>query len=506
MLGNRSSTLRSLSEASQLGGEFLNSFFTSLSRFDWNLSPNSWRLEDFWTNYGWLITTSLSMIVCYLLTIPNAGVFLLIAVVHSVFVGGYRTGFASSTLATIYTAIYLSNPEQIFRYSGENLRGLIGLSLVSYGTVFLVMYLRKRDLSASEEAAERVRSRDITAESEALFRSMADSAPVLLWIADAQGRRFFFNRPWLRFTGRSMEEQVNDGWQQIICPDDAPDVLRRYRTAIKNCERFDADYRIRGADGEYRWVQDFGVPRISSEGRYVGYLGSCVDRTERKRVESALHQLSGKLLELQDDERRRISRELHDTTAQNLAVLSMNLCAVKEAAKSLGPRTQDSLAESLSLTERCSQEIRTLSYLLHPPLLDELGLVSALRAYCKGYTQRTGVDVELKMAEIGRLPADIETTLFRIIQEALTNVHRHSGSPRAEIRIIRDPRQVKLTVSDQGKGVSPQALDLISLGASVGVGIAGMRERAIQLGGHLKVASSNQGTTITAILPLQEKA
>jgi len=163
------------------------------------------------------------------------------------------------------------------------------------------------------------------------------------------------------------------------------------------------------------------------------------------------------------------------------------------------------LTESLALAERCSHEIRTLSYLLHPPLLDELGLASALRSYTAGYTQRTGIQTELKMDEIGRLPRDVEITLFRIVQEALTNVHRHSGSTRAEIRIIRDPREVRLHIMDFGHGVPPEALDVISEGASLGVGIAGMRERARQLGGTLKVASSSSGTTITVFLPLRDR-
>src|SRR5204862_771024 len=126
------------------------------------------------------------------------------------------------------------------------------------------------------------------------------------------------------------------------------------------------NYRFRAADDEYRWLQDFGAPWIGEDGQVLGYVGTCTDRSERKRVETALHQLSGRLLELQDDERRRIARELHDTTAQNLAVLSMNLCTVKESTKILGQKTRQAVAECLSLAEGCSQEIRTLSYLLHP--------------------------------------------------------------------------------------------------------------------------------------------
>lgn len=487
----------------QVGGHALSSFISALSRFD-QWSPNApWRLDEFWTNYGWLLTTSASMILCYALLIPNAGVFLLIAVVHSVFVGGWKTGLASATLATLYSAIFLSTPDQLFHYNSQEFRGLIGIGTACYGSVFLIMRLRRRDIQASEEAAERVRAASIVEESDRLFRDMADSAPVLLWLADTAGRRFYFNKPWIHATGRPLEQQVGEGWLEGVHPEDISLCRHRYTTAVRSCEKFQAEYRLITASGDYQWVQDFGVPRLGPEGEHVGFIGSCVDRTERKRVEKALHQLSGRLLELQDDERRRISRELHDTTAQNLAVLSMNLCALKEDTKLLGQRSRQAVAEGLALTERCSQEIRTLSYLLHPPLLDELGLVSALRAYAVGFTQRTAIQVELKIEQIGRLPGEIETTLFRIVQEALTNVHRHSGSPKAEIRIVRDPKEVKLHVSDEGKGVPPESLDMISEGANLGVGVAGMRERAIQLGGQLKIASSNRGTTITAILPLR---
>jgi PAS domain S-box-containing protein len=472
------------------------------SRLERRSLTASWRLDDFWTNYGWLLTTSASMILCFALQIPNAGVFLLIAVIHSVFVGGWKTGIASASLATLYSAIFLSIPDQLFHYSTQDSRALIGIGGACFGTVVLIMQLRRREALQSEVAAERARAVSIEEESDRMFRNMADSAPVLLWLADTEGRRFYFNKRWLEATGRSLNEQVGEGWFESVHPDDVSHCRHRYASAVKNCDRFEAEYRLITPNGQYRWVQDFGVPRLSPEGENVGFIGSCVDRTERRRVEQALHQLSGRLLELQDDERRRISRELHDTTAQNLAVLSMNLCVLKDAAQVLGPKPREAVVESLSLTERCSHEIRTLSYLLHPPLLDELGLVSALRAYAVGFTQRTGIHIDLKIEDIGRLPGEIETTLFRIVQEALTNVHRHSGSPKAEIRVVRDPKEVRLHVSDEGKGVPPESLELISEGANIGVGVAGMRERAIQLGGQLKIASSNKGATITAILPL----
>jgi len=458
---------------------------------------------DFWANYGWLITTSAAMIGCYLFNLSNAGAFLLLGVVHSAFVGGWRTGVASAALSTLFSAIFLSVPDQLFHYTSQDARSLVGISLAAFGCVFVIQYLRRRESAAAESEALNIRSSDIQSESERLFHKMADVAPVLLWMADAEGKRYFFNQRWQELV--PLGDSPDREWRRSLHPDDSSYVLNRYAHAVKSGERFDFEYRMLSPSGEWCWIQDAGAPRITESGEYVGYIGCCVNRTERKRVEAALHQLSGRLLELQDDERRRISRELHDTTAQNLAVLSMNLCTVKESAKVLSTKTQQALSESLELTEQCSQEIRTLSYLLHPPLLDELGLASALRGYATGYTRRTGIAVELKMDDIGRLPLDLETTLFRILQEALTNVHRHSGSTQAEIRIVRDPKEVRMTISDAGRGVPAQALEVIEGGGNVGVGIAGMRERAHQLGGQIKLGSSDRGTTITAILPLKER-
>src|SRR5690349_972068 len=306
---------------------------------------------EFWTTYGWLLTTSLAMMGCYFFNIPNAGAFLLLAVIHSVFVGGWRTGVASASLSTVFSAIFLSIPGQVFHYTEQEGRTLAGIAGACYGTVLLVERLRRREAVSIRTEAERVRSRSISRESEELFHSMADAAPVLLWMADADGRRYFFSKQLLELTGKPLTEQAGDGWVRQIHPEDVANFVSRYSNAVRASDRIEIEYRIRGADGEYRWIQDIGWPWIGGENGAGGYIGSCIDRSERRRVEKALHQLSGRLLELQDDERRRISRELHDTTAQNLAVLSMNLCAVKESTKILGQKTRQAVAECLSLAE-----------------------------------------------------------------------------------------------------------------------------------------------------------
>jgi signal transduction histidine kinase len=231
------------------------------------------------------------------------------------------------------------------------------------------------------------------------------------------------------------------------------------------------------------------------------------DVTERKRAEAALRQMSGRLLRLQDEERRRIARELHDTIAQSLTALALNLSVVKDSAPDLSPRAKACLSESLGLAEECSREIRTLSYLLHPPLLDDTGLGSALRWFVDGYAQRTGIHVDLEMPPgLTRLPGDVELALYRVAQEGLTNIHRHSGSKMAHICLKCRPDQVVLTVADEGRGLPPGFLERGDpRAAKRGVGISGMRERVRQLGGQFEIVTGSNGTTLTAIVPLREE-
>jgi len=212
--------------------------------------------------------------------------------------------------------------------------------------------------------------------------------------------------------------------------------------------------------------------------------------------------LTGRLLHLQDEERRRIARELHDSVGQSLAALSMNLAsfgaAIEHVAKVAGK-----VSDSTSLVNDISTEIRTISHLLHPPLLDEAGLASALRWYIAGFTERSKIRVDLELPDdFDRLPRDLETAVFRLVQESLTNVHRHSESAVARIRLTRSADGIRLEVEDEGKGISPQQqMDLLS-GGTPGVGIRGMRERLRQLGGTLEITSNGtrRGTKIVAKL------
>jgi signal transduction histidine kinase len=228
-----------------------------------------------------------------------------------------------------------------------------------------------------------------------------------------------------------------------------------------------------------------------------------VEIAERKQAEGALRQLSARLLNVQDEERQRLARELHDSTAQELAALSMNLAVVRQSPGPFDGRATRALQECATLSERCTRAIRSISYLLHPPLLEEAGLPAAVRWCADGFVRRSGLSVDLDLpADFGRLPLDIERTLYRIVQECLNNVQRHSGSKTAAIRLGRSGDRVTLHVSDEGHGMPEGMAERRTDAGSLGLGILGMRERVRQLGGSLTIDSTPQGATVRVDIQL----
>jgi signal transduction histidine kinase len=216
-----------------------------------------------------------------------------------------------------------------------------------------------------------------------------------------------------------------------------------------------------------------------------------------------LRELSARLLRVQDDERRRIARDLHDSTGQSLALLSMNLSAMEAEASKSNPSLAKSLIENAEIVRQISTELRTLSYLLHPPLLEEMGLESALRWYIDGFRQRSNIQITLDLsADLGRLSQDLEITLFRVVQECLTNIHRHSESPTASIRVSRRSGAINLEVRDTGKGIAAKTLAKITSSGDSGVGLRGMRERIKGLLGELTIESNSKGTVIRVTIPV----
>ena len=219
-----------------------------------------------------------------------------------------------------------------------------------------------------------------------------------------------------------------------------------------------------------------------------------------------LRGMSARLLQLQDEERRRIARELHDSIGQMLAALSMNLSGVQADLNRL-TKTAVAITDSEDLVQEMCKEVRTISHLIHPPLLDEAGLSSALRWYVDGFSQRSKIAVDLDCPnDFGRLPREMETAIFRLVQECLTNIHRHSGSATAKIRLHHSDHEVVVEVEDKGNGIPAEKLHQMASAGIAGVGITGMRERVRQLGGSLEINSSDTGTAIVARLPISESS
>ena len=236
-------------------------------------------------------------------------------------------------------------------------------------------------------------------------------------------------------------------------------------------------------------------------------LRSIEQDQERKRAEAALQHLSARLLQLRDEERRHLARELHDSTVQDLAAVVVNLGFLRTVARRLSPEARKALRDSIGLASRAATGLRTLTYLLHPPLLEELGLIGALRDFVDGFARRSGIRVDLDLSPgLERMPEEIELTLFRIVQESLANIHRHSGSDSASVGLSQTAEEIQLEVRDAGHGFVLGTSGIAEPGPPLGVGITGMRERLRELGGRLKITSNSSGTIVRATLPHAQPA
>jgi len=240
--------------------------------------------------------------------------------------------------------------------------------------------------------------------------------------------------------------------------------------------------------------------------RYGQFAQLFTDITERKKSEAAVRKLSARLLRVQDETRRRIARELHETVAQSLAGIRLNLSLLKRTISGNG-REPELVNDSISMTDEAITQTRTLSYLLHPPMIDQAGLLTTLRWYVDGFQQRSGIVTTLDAPdELGELSRDIETSVFRIVQESLTNIKRHAGSTSARVSIERLDHHLSIEIADQGRGLPLAVRDDLDALLASGVGIAGVNERVHELGGEMAIRSSDQGTTLTVTLPVDIKS
>jgi PAS domain S-box-containing protein len=362
--------------------------------------------------------------------------------------------------------------------------------------------------NVTQDVSERKQVEDALRQREAILDAFFQASPVGLAILDKDLRFQRVNETLAAINGVSPDQHLGKSPAEII-PELATKIESRIRQVLQTGEAV-LNQEMSGPrasqDGAIGYWQANYFPIADEAGR-VTQLGAVVlDITDCRRAEESLRRLSGRLMELQDQERRRIARELHDSIGQCLAAVKMNLEIVEReiGSRPLAPAARQALAESLDLAQQCSADTRTISYLLHPPLLDERGVASAIRWYADGFAQRSGIQLSLDLPPDGtRLPQMLETTLFRIVQECLTNIHRHSESSVAEIRLLVDAENAVLEVKDRGRGMPSASLHRSNGNArAIGVGIAGMRERVRQLGGRFEIQSCPGDTVVRTTLPV----
>ena len=354
-----------------------------------------------------------------------------------------------------------------------------------------------------------------SADADALFRSVADSAPVMLWMASADAQCTFVNRQWLTFTGRTLEQELGSGWMDGIHPDDLSRVRERVVEAMQSNRPLTIEYRLRRADGQYRWVVDAVSPRSDSRGALIGFVGSTVDLTEHKEEAVETHQrirdsqeqmrrLAARIQAAREEERTALARELHDELGQTLTAIKLDLGRATSALRDarVSSTVVDRLQSLIGLVEIGIETVKRITTSLRPATLDHLGLPEAIRWEAMGFRARTGLRCHVRAdKESTALNPEQQTALFRIFQEALTNVVRHARASAVHVTLAERRGVFDLRIRDNGRGVTDE-----EVADPRAVGVLGMRERAVLVGGTFTMTGRRgKGTTVLVRVPLTMK-
>ena len=349
------------------------------------------------------------------------------------------------------------------------------------------------DVTDHKQAQEAIR------ESEERFRLVANTAPVLIWMAGTDKRYTYFNDPWLEFTGHSLESQVGNGWTEGVHPDDLQKCLTTYAEAFERRERFRMEYRLRRRDGEYRWLTAIGVPRFNPDRTFAGFIGSCIDISERKLAEQTLASVSRRLIEAQEQERTRIARELHDDINQRIALLTIELEAIKAHFKNSGPESMSQLQRLVKRTQEINKDVHAISHRLHSSQLELLGIETAAASFCRELSEQQKVTIDFTCEKLPAVTNDVSLCLFRILQEALHNAVKYSSVTRFSVQLRGTSEEIHLTVRDSGTGFDPQAAI-----NGRGLGLISMRERVSLVKGTISITSKLMGgTEISVHIPVR---
>lgn len=355
-------------------------------------------------------------------------------------------------------------------------------------------------LSLIADITEAKRAELARRESEDRFRLVANAAPVMIWISGPDKLCNYFNQRWLEFTGRSFEQERGNGWVEGVHRDDVNTCLTTYTDSFDRRAPFEMQYRLRRDDGEYRWVLDLGVPRFNSDGSFAGYIGTCVDITERKLAQEALSDIGRKLIEAQEEERAWIARELHDDINQRIAVMAVELEQWEQHLyDSEANRGREHIRRVRERLFDLGKDVQLLSHRLHSSKLELLGLVVAASSFCREFSKQHKVEVDFSHRDVPRnLPKETSLCLYRVLQEALQNALKHSGGRHFTVEMHGRSGEIQMDVSDLGVGFVQH--DAVNCD---GLGLISMRERLQMVKGKLSIRSEpGRGTTIQALVPL----
>jgi PAS domain S-box-containing protein len=343
------------------------------------------------------------------------------------------------------------------------------------------------------------------------------TAPDVIFSSRGDAHYEYVSERFHEYTGADSDSGKSIAWLEYLHPDDVERSKTSWMQSVEAGTHYEAEYRLRSKDGGYRWFRSRAVPIRDPEGNIVKWYGTCSDIHDSKLLEQSirdnaielekmvdrrtdeLRRLSVRLMTMQDQERRRIARDLHDGLGQELAVAKMVLDKMY-LEKPAQPQDETWIQAS-AIIDRAIQEVRTMSHLLHPPLLDEVGLQSALAWYVEGLSKRSGIEtlLEVQPVDFPRLASAVETAVFRIVQEALTNVFRHSGARKVSITLTQKDDLIVVSVLDDGKGIDQKISELRP--ENVGVGIGGMKQRAKEFGGHIRLTNADPGTLLELMIP-----
>ncbi len=332
------------------------------------------------------------------------------------------------------------------------------------------------------------------------FRRLADSAPVYLWVRSASGENIYINRACAKFLGID-GDSLGYTTPDYVHPEDRQRWIASVDDHVRRRIDFSGTFRFRRHDGVYRWALVCGSPQFSPEGEYLGFFGAAFDITEQRRAQDEIAALSERLIRAQEEERARIARELHDDLSQRIASLSISISHLK---KQIPKQASGALAQADRLHGKLTamaRSVRAISHQLHPAVLDHAGLAAAVRSYCQEFSALNKLEVRFEAnAGFEEMPPATALSIYRIVQEALQNVAKHSGAARAEVRLIRSSGAVDLSVKDSGRGMASAS------GAS-GLGLVSMKERARLAGGSLEIESApGKGTELRVSIPAPPRA